>query len=231
MTNGGAIPDQFDYDVVLMPESCRRHAQRGLRLRKPARRHLPARQHVLSDPAGRDRPGVRGGRARPAAEYSVLVRRGAGAHATSCPQPCRGCASSVDLRLGGRRGCRASLAGERRWGCRRPRRAAASTTWPRPAPRSACCRPARTLIFERFFDEVGDTHLVMHSPFGSRLNRAWGLALRKRFCRQFNFELQAAATGRQHRAVAGPDAQLSAGRRRRATCAPRRARRADPGRC
>ncbi len=51
----------------------------------------------------------------------------------------------------------------------------------------------RTLIFERFFDEVGDTHLVIHSPFGSRLNRAWGLALRKRFCRQFNFELQAAA--------------------------------------
>ena len=39
----------------------------------------------------------------------------------------------------------------------------------------------------------GDQHLVLHSPFGSRINRAWGLALRKRFCRQFNFELQAAA--------------------------------------
>ena len=52
---------------------------------------------------------------------------------------------------------------------------------------------ADTIIFERFFDEVGDTHLVIHSPYGSRLNRAWGLALRKRFCRQFNFELQAAA--------------------------------------
>src|SRR5258708_28149081 len=36
--------------------------------------------------------------------------------------------------------------------------------------------------------------LVMHAPFGSRINKAWGLALRKRFCRQFNFELQAAAT-------------------------------------
>jgi ATP-dependent Lhr-like helicase len=51
-----------------------------------------------------------------------------------------------------------------------------------------------TLVFERFFDESGGTQLVIHAPFGSRINRAWGLALRKRFCRQFNFELQAAAT-------------------------------------
>jgi ATP-dependent helicase Lhr and Lhr-like helicase len=51
-----------------------------------------------------------------------------------------------------------------------------------------------TLVIERFFDEVGGTQLVIHSPYGSRLNRAWGLALRKRFCRKFNFELQAAAT-------------------------------------
>ncbi|SDK09207.1 ATP-dependent helicase Lhr and Lhr-like helicase [Pseudomonas indica] len=52
----------------------------------------------------------------------------------------------------------------------------------------------RTLVMERFFDESGGTQLVIHSPYGSRLNRAWGLALRKRFCRTFNFELQAAAT-------------------------------------
>ncbi len=50
-----------------------------------------------------------------------------------------------------------------------------------------------TVVLERFFDDVGDTHLVIHSTFGSRVNRAWGLALRKRFCRQFNFELQASA--------------------------------------
>ncbi|MGB1557810.1 MAG: DEAD/DEAH box helicase, partial [Oceanococcaceae bacterium] len=49
------------------------------------------------------------------------------------------------------------------------------------------------IVLERFFDETGDMHLVLHSTFGSRINRAWGLALRKRFCRQFNFELQAAA--------------------------------------
>ncbi|MDG2526190.1 DEAD/DEAH box helicase [Stenotrophomonas sp. HITSZ_GD] len=50
------------------------------------------------------------------------------------------------------------------------------------------------IVMERFFDDTGGTQLVIHSPFGSRINRAWGLALRKRFCRNFNFELQAAAT-------------------------------------
>ena len=49
-------------------------------------------------------------------------------------------------------------------------------------------------MLERFFDEAGGMQLVIHAPFGSRINRAWGLALRKRFCRNFNFELQAAAT-------------------------------------
>jgi ATP-dependent Lhr-like helicase len=53
---------------------------------------------------------------------------------------------------------------------------------------------ARRVIVERFPDPGGDEHLVIHSPFGLRINRAWGLALRKRFCRQFNFELQAVAT-------------------------------------
>jgi ATP-dependent Lhr-like helicase len=51
-----------------------------------------------------------------------------------------------------------------------------------------------TVVAERFFDEGGGMQLVLHAPFGSRINRAWGLALRKRFCRTFNFELQAAAT-------------------------------------
>jgi ATP-dependent helicase Lhr and Lhr-like helicase len=50
------------------------------------------------------------------------------------------------------------------------------------------------IVLERFFDEAGGMQLVIHAPFGSRINRAWGLALRKRFCRKFNFELQAAAT-------------------------------------
>src|SRR4051794_39205547 len=57
------------------------------------------------------------------------------------------------------------------------------------------CLPTQdTIVLERFFDEAGGMQLVVHSPFGSRINRAWGLALRKRFCVTFNFELQAAAT-------------------------------------
>ncbi|MFZ1222490.1 MAG: helicase-related protein, partial [Dokdonella sp.] len=65
----------------------------------------------------------------------------------------------------------------------------------------ACARnalgvlPTRTqIVLERFVDESGGTQLIVHAPFGSRINKAWGLALRKRFCRAFNFELQAAAT-------------------------------------
>ena len=50
------------------------------------------------------------------------------------------------------------------------------------------------IIAERFFDEGGGMQLIIHAPFGGRINKAWGLALRKRFCRSFNFELQAAAT-------------------------------------
>jgi ATP-dependent helicase Lhr and Lhr-like helicase len=51
-----------------------------------------------------------------------------------------------------------------------------------------------TLVFERFFDESGGMQLIIHAPYGARVNRAFGLSLRKKFCRTFNFELQAAAT-------------------------------------
>ncbi|HUK59893.1 MAG TPA: DEAD/DEAH box helicase [Stellaceae bacterium] len=57
-----------------------------------------------------------------------------------------------------------------------------------------CLPTLDNIVMERFFDEAGGMQLVIHSPYGSRVNRAWGLALRKRFCRKFNFELQAAAT-------------------------------------
>ncbi len=54
--------------------------------------------------------------------------------------------------------------------------------------------PTQTrVVFERFFDESGGMQLVVHAPFGGRINRAWGLAMRKRFCRSFDFELQASA--------------------------------------
>jgi ATP-dependent helicase Lhr and Lhr-like helicase len=63
------------------------------------------------------------------------------------------------------------------------------------AKRTLGVLPTRdTVVVERFFDEAENTHLVIHSGYGARINRAWGLALRKRFCKTFNFELQAAAT-------------------------------------
>ena len=72
-------------------------------------------------------------------------------------------------------------------------------------------------------------HLVIHAPFGSRLNRAWGLALRKRFCRTFNFELQAAATEDAIVLSLGAHAQLPAGGRLPLPALEHGAGRADPG--
>ncbi len=57
-----------------------------------------------------------------------------------------------------------------------------------------CVPTQQTIVAERFFDEAGGMQLILHTPFGGRINRAWGLAVRKRFCVNFDFELQAAAT-------------------------------------
>ena len=66
-------------------------------------------------------------------------------------------------------------------------------TWLRRKKALGVIPSQNTIVLERFNDEAGGMQLVVHSPFGGRINRAWGLALRKRFCRTFNFELQAAA--------------------------------------
>ncbi len=75
-----------------------------------------------------------------------------------------------------------------------PRRGAGRAIRARGPRRSGRDPHQDTVVAERFFDEAGGMQFVLHAPFGSRINRAWGLALRKRFCRTFNFELQAAAT-------------------------------------
>ena len=109
---------------------------------------------------------------------------------------CRACASEIAgaprRRADGRRPARWLIDEARPRRGRRP--SSSSTISPPATPRSAACRRSDTIVLERFFDEAGGMQLVIHSPFGSRINRAWGLALRKRFCRKFNFELQAAAT-------------------------------------
>ena len=93
----------------------------------------------------------------------------------------------------------------------------------------------QTIIAERFFDEGGGMQLVVHAPFGGRINRAWGLALRKRFCRTFDFELQAAATddgivlslGEQHSFPLENVFQYGASGNARSRSDPSRARRTD----
>ena len=79
-------------------------------------------------------------------------------------------------------------------------------------------------MIERFFDESGGMQLVIHAPFGSRINRAWGLALRKRFCR--TLQLRAAGRGDRgrDRAVAVDQRTASRSTRSRATCIRPRAR-------
>ena len=92
-----------------------------------------------------------------------------------------------------RRGRRAWLADETRDVAARGAADASRTSRP-GARRSARCRARTCSIAERFFDEGGGMQLVLHAPLGGRINRAWGLALRKKFCVSFDFELQAAAT-------------------------------------
>ena len=99
----------------------------------------------------------------------------------------------------------------------------------RRTPRSARCRRSSAIVIERFFDESGGMQLVIHAPFGSRINRAWGLALRKRFCR--TLQLRAAGRGDRgrDRAVALDQPQLPARRGLALPAFGDRARRAGPG--
>ena len=176
-------------------EPCHRLRQRGFCGREHGRRHLPARQQELPHHPRRARRGAGGGCPRPAAHHPVLAGRGAR------PQR-RAVGGGV---AAARRARRALAEGSERASapCAGWWKTSAS---PNPPPGSwwnissaahaaLTCLPTQdTIVLERFFDEVGGMQLVVHSPFGSRINRAWGLALRKRFCRKFNFELQAAAT-------------------------------------
>lgn len=192
ITNGGAIPDQFDYDVVLSPEGLsvgslnEDFAFESLpgdifQLGNTSYRILKIQQGKVYVEDARGQPpnipfwfGEAPGRAD---ELSTAVSR---------------LRANMDSRL------EQSADAARSWlqdelGLPAPA-AAQLTDYLALAKAALGLLPTQErVIFERFFDESGDMHLVIHSPYGSRLNRAWGLALRKRFCRKFNFELQAAA--------------------------------------
>lgn len=192
VTNAGVIPDQFDYDVVLMPEEHRvgtlnedfafeslagdvfqlgntsyriLKVETGKVMVEDAKGQPPSMPFWLGDQLGRSNE-----LSHAVARLSAQADEWLSASPESCAAPLR---DSTGLPEAAARQLSDYLAASR----------AALGVLPTET----------TIVFERFFDEVGDTHLVIHSPFGSRINKAWGLALRKRFCRQFNFELQASA--------------------------------------
>ena len=192
VTNGGVIPDQFDYDVVLEPddhfigtlnEDFAFESLPGdiFQLGNTSYRILKVEQNKVrvADAQGQppnipfwfgEAPGRSDELSRSVSRLRKIMDEKLARSADSAYRWLLD-----DLRLGdpAARQLTEHLAGARAALGRIPTR--------------------QDIVFERFFDEAGDQHLVLHSPYGSRINRAWGLALRKRFCRQFNFELQAAA--------------------------------------
>jgi ATP-dependent Lhr-like helicase len=192
VTNGGAIPDQFDYDVVLMPaelpigtlnEDFAFESMPGdiFQLGNTSYRIMKVETgRVLVEDARGEPPNIPfwfGEAPGRSDELSVAVSRLRDE-----------VAAQLDF---GEEGARAWLGRELGLA---PAASAQLVEYLAAARIALGELPTReTIILERFFDEVGDSHLVIHSPYGSRVNRAWGLALRKRFCRKFNYELQAAA--------------------------------------
>ena len=196
LTSGGTIPDTADYQVLLEPEN----QTIGTVNEDFAVESMAGDIFQLGNASYRIQRVERGtvrvedAKGQPP-NIPVLARRSAGPNGRA-----------VDRRL-------ASARRDRRRGSAptRPERApdagsssksaspqlrpiSSSTILPRALSALGAMPTQDTIVFERFFDEAGGMQLVIHAPFGSRLNRAWGLALRKRFCRTFNFELQAAAT-------------------------------------
>ncbi len=192
LTNAGVIPDQFDYDVILSPQGFKV----GTLNEDFAFESLPGdifqlgnqSYRILKQESGRllveDANGL-----PPTIPFWVGEAPGRSDELSRAVSRLR---AAVAERLD------SGLDATAQWLCTEhalPRAAAEQLADYLAAGRAALgCMPTQDcVVFERFFDETGDMHLVIHSPFGSRINRAWGLALRKRFCRKFNFELQAAA--------------------------------------
>ena len=191
LLSGGAIPDTADYQVRLEPEgtlvgtvnedwAIESNGGDVFQLGNASWRVLARRS--------RHRAGRR--RERRAAVAAVLARRSARAARASCRPR-----SVVCERRASEREEQAAAYPDRAVRPALPEGAATQIAEYAEAGRQAlgAVPTPRRVILERFFDESGGMQLVVHAPFGSRINRAWGLALRKRFCVGFGFELQAAA--------------------------------------
>ncbi len=193
ITNGGAIPDQFDYDVVLIPDEL----PVGTLNEDFAFESLPGDIFQLGNTS------YRIARVEPARVY-VHDAQGqppnipfwfgeAPGRSDELSRAVSDLRQRIDERLAQTDAAQTLHWLIDEWAL--PRSAAEQLLDYLGTARAALgvLPTQKRIVLERFFDEGGDTHLVVHSPYGSRLNRAWGLALRKRFCRRFNFELQAAA--------------------------------------
>ena len=209
----------------------RRHAQRGLRDREQRRRCLSTRQRLLADPPGWSRASC-------ASPTHTARRRRIPFWLGEAPGAQRRVVASGQRSASvGRSATRQAMTARRYssgWpstpGC--PREAAEQVlAYLAEGRRALGVLPTQeTLVLERFFDESGGMQLVLHAPFGSRVNKAWGLALRKRFLPSVQF--RAAGGGHRGRAVAvARSAALVSARRtssatcirrRRATCSSRR---------
>ena len=206
LTAGGAIPEVADYRVIARADRhVHRHAERGLRHREHGRRHLSARQRLVAHHAGQRRASS----ASPTHRVPRRTFRSGLARHRPAATSCRSQLSTLRAEAN-----RRSSGSSRRVGQRPTAHERADPSGVATRETGACTAAADqaaeylvegrrvlgviptqdTLVLERFFDESGGMQLVLHAPFGSRINKAWALALRKRFCRQFNFELQAAAT-------------------------------------
>ncbi|HEX7081090.1 MAG TPA: DEAD/DEAH box helicase [Gammaproteobacteria bacterium] len=193
VTNGGVIPDQFDYDVVLLPDE---HPV-GTLNEDFAFESMPGEIFQLGNTSYRIRKietgkvfvedargeppsipfwfGEAPGRSDELSHAVSALRRRVDEALEAAP------AADVAAALAAEIGIPSSAAEQ-------------LVDYLAAAKAALGALPtAERIVFERFFDEAGDSHLVVHSTHGSRINKAWGLALRKRFCRRFNFELQAAA--------------------------------------
>jgi ATP-dependent helicase Lhr and Lhr-like helicase len=192
VTNAGVIPDQFDYDVVLLPEEHRV----GTLNEDFAFESLPGDIFQLGNTSYRivkvetGKVMVEDAKGQPPS-MPFWLGESLGRTDELCEAVSRICETADMLLDDGVPACEQWL----REGVHLPVAAAGQLALYLAASKAALgVLPSRQrIVFERFFDEVGDTHLVIHSPYGSRINKAWGLALRKRMCRKFNFELQASA--------------------------------------
>ncbi|MBT8099017.1 MAG: DEAD/DEAH box helicase, partial [Gammaproteobacteria bacterium] len=192
ITNGGAIPDQFDYEVILSPEGFKV----GTLNEDFAFESLPGSIFQLGNTSYRilkietGKVYVEDARGEPPnLPFWIGEAPGRTTELSAAVSQLR---AGLDSKLDA--GMQAGV----QWlmqEYRLPAAAAEQLTHYMAGAKAALglIPTQQRVVFERFFDETGDMHLVIHSPYGSRVNRAWGLALRKRFCRKFNFELQAAA--------------------------------------